>query len=104
MLPEKWFIARTKENWQIVIDWLNKEINQGTSYESSCEGIYYPNFDDFKGFKNGAHSGSKLSKWPYRDYTEITFEEFTKYVLNKKTPLKENYKYLIPLFKKLKIK
>jgi hypothetical protein len=61
--------------------------------------VYYPiisNLSQWSG--NLKENQSKLS------FTEITFEEFEKYILNKQTDVPEDYKYLTTFLKKLKIK
>lgn len=71
VLPEKWVILRTKENYEVVNNWFKEK-----GYED-------PYLDSDYIWKDkeivGYNSSVKLPK----DYTEITFEQFNKYVLNK---------------------
>jgi hypothetical protein len=67
VLPKKWYIAITPDNSKVINDWKIKQeyhspIGEHTKYVS----------------ENGA---SYLSKVFFGNYTEITFEQFKKYVL-----------------------
>lgn len=76
VLPEKWCIKRdgdTLEN-RIITGWINKTYN--VNYSDKCDNDYY--------YYDGNHGDKK--------YTEITFEQFKKYVLKKsKNMKKETY-------------
>lgn len=104
ILPKNWHIIVTEENAENVLKWRFERIyndkdkitfknhfvgmtlnHKGTQYEKG----HNPK-DDVKDSEG------------YYDFgIEITYSQFKKYVLNKK---KENYSYLIELFKKLGIK
>lgn len=68
VLPEKWYIKLTVENRKIVIDYINKNTNDGV--RDGIIGIYY-------GY-NGKHC---TSIFDLKNTTEITLEQFKKYVL-----------------------
>ena len=92
-LPEKWFISKcnNKEDWKKVIDFFNEGVGAQRYNGVSEGGFYYPNFFDFKGFREGYHSGclSKHSNYPYIQYTEITMKHFKKHILKEENMMKE---------------
>lgn len=102
VLPEKWCIKATKENTEILNDFIKNhkyqwklytdawkiELDQGDTY------LHYP-----AEFYSDGHSSDKIKN----GYTKITFEQFKEHVLRKKEQQK-NYDYLIPFLKKLNIK
>lgn len=71
VLPEKWCVKVTKKNVQECNEWRTfiSKIHIGTFMHNNV-----PNYSDRGGSKNSILSG----------YTEITFEQFQKYVLGKK--------------------
>lgn len=73
-LPEKWGIKRDNINDKIVTDYINKEYRGYHAYFSSNP--YCPYLHS----KPGVSSNGTL----YPDYTEITFEQFKKWVLKEK--------------------
>jgi hypothetical protein len=75
VLPKKWYIAITPDNSKVINDWKIKQeyhspIGEHTKYVS----------------ENGA---SYLSKVFFGNYTEITFEQFKKYVLKKENEIEK---------------
>lgn len=91
-IPKKWYIKGCVE----LEEWgrKQKEVNCAFSFP------YNYHTHDYN-----------LLIWDYSEYledvvgyTEITFEEFEKYILNKQTDVPEDYKYLTTFLKKLKIK
>ena len=88
VLPEKWCVKRTSENYEVINDYFNKGCNINT-YEAKNAYMHYPNHRTNVGFLNGNHSASNV----YSGYTEITFEQFKQYVL-KTTPVMDNKRKL----------
>lgn len=69
VLPEKWKVLRTKDNYKIINEWFVKN-GYGNPFISYA-------YIGINRYKNNYHSeDSQLI-----DYTEITFEQFKKYVL-----------------------
>ena len=93
-LPEKWFISKcnNKEDWKKVIDFFNEGVGTQRYDGVSERSFYYPNFFDFKGFREGSHSGclSKHENDQFIQYTEITMKQFKKHILKE-----ENMKKII---------
>lgn len=75
-LPEKWYIKTTEESNDIVINWYFKQ--KSITYLDKSIGNYFTS--DLNGwmFTVNPHTSSYLN-----GYTEITFEQFEKYVLKK---------------------
>ena len=71
-LPEKWYVVRTPENAQELNDWADETCQDATEWDRGVVGYVY-----YDGYTSG---------YP-RTFTfaipEITYEEFTKLVLNK---------------------
>lgn len=100
ILPKNWHIVVTEENAEDVLKWRfgesSNELEKTKCYLDKIVGMC--NFDE-KG--HNPKDDVKDSEGHYDFGIEITYSQFKKYVLNKK---KENYSYLIELFKKLGIK
>lgn len=104
ILPDKWCIKNCLE----VGEWFNKQMGEKChSYETNFEEYLHShntlngsiihktgNYTAFSYFR--ATSPGKFDK----DFTEITLEQFRKYVAN---TFQEDYSYLIPIFKNLHI-
>lgn len=78
ILPKKWCIKRTLSNYDTINKFFNSKVPIG-SHNKFSEKEYYITSD---------HIGieiwiTTLSRHPGEKYTEITFEQFEKYVLNK---------------------
>ena len=86
VFPEKWCILRNEENYETVNKWFNNGLKNISNYTDKDWCVHYPNYGDFKGFKKGFHLSSTIKE----NYTEITFEQFQKYVLNKQDNNMEN--------------
>jgi len=87
-LPEKWCIKRNKENSEIVNDYFNKKLNTKAPYNFTSDKKYV--------YSDITESIDYCSSKP-KDYTEITFEQFKKHVLNNtKTIDKEIIGYKVP--------
>lgn len=92
VLPEKWCCKRTQESASLLNDYFNKHTRghagRRGGYTDKGDGWYfhYPNVDNFKGFKFGYHLNSRVMK----GYTEITFEQFKKYVLKEESTHSNN--------------
>jgi len=87
-LPEKWCIKRNKENSEIVNDYFNKKLNTKAPYNFTSDKKYV--------YSDITESIDCCSSKP-KDYTEITFEQFKKHVLNNtKTIDKEIIGYKAP--------
>jgi len=84
-LPKKWCIRQNTD--QIVCDWFNKKFNLNAALNGSFK---YINSDGW--YCDDNHD------MEYGDYTEITFEQFKRYVLNEKPEL-INYTKLINMLK-----
>lgn len=89
ILPEKWYVEVTEENQEILSNW---RFTDGQKVPVGC----YIGISKYGG---PGHVFSKEIVWP--NYSEISFEDFKKYVLDKFTEpedsTSENYDYLIPL-------
>lgn len=77
VLPEKWYCKRTKENSKILNNWNNEKYDSYASCEKG-EGCM---------FSDKNYTGVDLTN--YGEYKEISFEQFTKHVLNKSKVVKE---------------
>ena len=79
VLPEKWAVARNIENYRVLNDWCNS--HKGVSGTDSENGyIHSHNYGySWKGSDGGYYYANLKQKHP--DHTEITFEQFKKYVL-----------------------
>lgn len=89
-LPEKWFIIRDENNYEVINKWNNESYPNTIKATQNSMAYFYSDND----YKMTYHPG----------YTEITFEEFTKYVLNKnEESIIQNYDYLIKMFTKFNI-
>ena len=86
-LPEKWYVRLTPENTEVINEWKQK-INPF----SEPAGAFGNKFVTYKGFNTAYKSY----------YTEITFEQFKKYIL-KEEPMKKKiigYRLAKPEYKK----
>lgn len=91
VLPEKWAIkTNNDENGRIIGEWFDRQ-SGGSCYTNSCLGLYYHshNYPEQNILKKGDLSRSFADDNVRNDYTEITFEQFQKYVL-KETPKQES--------------
>lgn len=88
ILPEKWCIMRTVNNYKIINDWFNK--NNTRNYTFDCTAYYI-----YSGCLNGNWIIINTTINP--DYTEITFEQFCKYVLKENIMEKEIIGYKCPI-------
>lgn len=96
ILPKIFYIySKNLEENNVVAAWFNSKYQPGR-FTHTTEGEYFtPNVD-----KLGLYGSSTMpNRLPI-----ITFEQFQEYVLKPIKVKKENYNYLIPIFKKLKIK
>lgn len=91
-LPKKWKIRQTKKE---ICDYFN---SISTHYYEDISGDYCLHFPKYSFDR---HQSEYFEKW--KGYTEITFEQFEKYVLKKQTEVID-YSYLKPMLKKLNIK
>jgi hypothetical protein len=101
ILPKNWHIIVTEENAEDVLKWRfdkdNEELNKLNYYLDKIVGVYKEGNIIEKG-----HNPKDCIKTDTYDFgIEITYTQFKKYVLNKQ---KEDYSYLIKLFKQLNIK
>lgn len=90
-IPEKWCVKTEEATREIVERFLH-----ANGYIAKLH-----NEDYYCHFPFIGKSGSCYYNIQ-QGYTEITFEQFEKYILNKKTSV-EDYNYLIPILKKLNI-
>lgn len=74
ILPKKWFIIRNKENYRIVNKWENDTHHGGDKYAACMNDAAYM-------FSDRPYTGNKNF---IKGYTEITTEQFKKYVLGEK--------------------
>lgn len=83
-LPEKWYIQMNSESRPFLQEWLDAEYP--SQYEFKNQGIalfHFPNYKSGVGFDHGNHiTWEKVSN--RKDYTEISLDDFKKFVLNKK--------------------
>lgn len=73
ILPEKWGILRTNENDKIITDYINKQYNYNHVY------LFDNKINPYLHNITGCSSNRNL----FKDYVEITFDQFKKYVLKK---------------------
>lgn len=66
MIPEKWRVLRTNDNYKVLNAWENAKISRNGAYLSESAWFY---------------SDRPYDSIIYSGYREITFEEFKKYVL-----------------------
>lgn len=78
VLPEKWCIKRNKENDKIVTDFINNYSESTHCY------LDYNQKNPYLHYTKGVSSNDK----PWDNYTEITFEQFKKYVLKTEETMK----------------
>lgn len=96
-IPKKWCIKlKDRKVEKIVGKWFNDNVEINCTYDAGWLNWYlhYPKY----------LSGTCTNLNPMPGYTEITFEEFEKYILHKQPDVPEDYKYLTTFLKKLKIK
>lgn len=87
-LPDKWYLKVTENNLGIINDW---RINIVKYSSGEIDFTHFPLIDqDGQGIVNNK-----------KDLKVITFNQFKRYVLKKP---KEDYKYLLKLFKELDLK
>ncbi len=92
-LPDRWCINR-KDN-QIIIDWFLSKVKPNIkSFHEEMAG-YLTHFPYYQG------NYTSFEYWP--GYTEISFSDFERLVLNKQ-PIKEDYSFLIKILKKYNIR
>jgi hypothetical protein len=72
-LPEKWYIKRKEDNYEVVNNWFNNNAGHKKKHSSVTGILFYPNC-----------STSTFQQALLEGYKELTFEEFKDYVLNKK--------------------
>lgn len=97
-LPEKWFIRADEENYRPIYDFINFNYSY-VKYNYNLNSWCLADINTFICFPgiNEYHQSSGDGT-----YEEITFEEFTHFILKEKLP-KENYKYLTTFLRKLNI-
>lgn len=90
-LPEKWYIIRDEDNYEVLNKWNNETYPDTIKASQEYTAYFYSDKD----YKMELLDG----------YTQITLGDFIIHVLDKNTEsLIQNYNYLIPLFKTLNIK
>lgn len=97
-LPEKWCIRGCSE-LRIFLDNIK---NQNVYSKSSISGdnLRWCYFLKTRYLWDGMEDVGNN----FKDYTEITFEDFEKYVLNKTPEIKEDMSYLIKVLERCNIK
>jgi len=81
VLPEKWCIQCNKDNYQVIYEWLRKNKQTKSNYISLGGSdintkVHYPTFQ-YSPYSLNFHQSDNCQP----NYTEITFEQFKKYVL-----------------------
>lgn len=77
-LPEKWYVKRTPDNYQVINEYFNRT---KVSHYSSREGyVYSQDMDQSLAPHTSIH----------RTFTEITFDQFKQYVLNQSTMVNQS--------------
>lgn len=94
MVPEKWCVKLDSSNKTSIIRFLR---NNNYSFKLDDVDEFFVHFP-FIGNNGSCYYSVQQS------YTEITFEEFEKYILNKQIDVPEDYTYLVKFLKKLGIK
>jgi hypothetical protein len=73
VLPEKWFVTRTEENYKVINDWFTENQSRDWGYMNPLGPV----------FSETLHGNWFTSKQPKaKEHAEITFEQFKKYILN----------------------
>lgn len=70
MLPEKWCVKRTEDNYSVLNEWNNSIYGEGSACNRDIAYMYSD-----KTYQCGSNY--------YKDYTEITYDDFLKYVIKK---------------------
>lgn len=99
VLPKKWCIKINQE----VKNWIKSEFHTDY-YNGENESVYFhfPNYYNYKGFEAGNHISTEIIE----DYTEITPEQFKKYILKQENMEKKiiGYKLIKPEYKEAALK
>lgn len=90
ILPEKWCVKGTKDKVVQKFFLIYKDNTIG-------DFVRHPSYENWYFYSEQLDNLEYASKKIKSDFTEITFEQFSKYVL------KNNYNYLIEFLKKLKL-
>lgn len=103
VLPEKWFVERNEDNHIILNSWLNKHpLRNSGSYTYNSGFIYSEPINKY-GHNLASTDGYTLLS--HDVFTEITFDQFCKYVLKKENNMKEKeiigYKLIKPEYYKV---
>lgn len=83
VLPEKWCIQRNAENSEIVNEYFNKIKERDVYYTSEKGFLYNHIINDRKAHEYSPIDGFTIGK--HEDFTELTFDQFKKYVLKENT-------------------
>ncbi|MEK6881828.1 MAG: hypothetical protein AABY22_19575 [Nanoarchaeota archaeon] len=104
-LPDKWYVFyRNKEEFDILNTYYSKE---WTYFEQTSPAQYcYTNLDGYNNWGGGGAAGLWFG-WLFKKQgaIEISFDDFRREVLGENIPSNKSsdLKYLVKLFKKLKI-
>ena len=99
-IPEKWAIKNCLE----AANWFNEKTGySGYITETVHENNYLHSHNNGNAEVNKQAVLSFSSHIIRENFTEITLEQFRKYVMKVESPSVENYDYLIPLLKQLNI-
>lgn len=99
-IPEKWVVKIPQKGLNDVTEWFNENSqNRAKDYHTYDGFLHYPMFEALGNPNNLCHQDHDIQE----GYTQITIDQFRKYIVNKETPPVDNYSYLIPLFKQLNI-
>lgn len=93
-IPEKWCIKLKDKNIERVVGkWFNENVEIQCEYDTGWFGwlLHYPKY----------LQGTCTAMTPHPGYTEITYDQFKKYVFNQQ---EENYSYLTKILEKWNIK
>lgn len=93
ILPEKWVVkSNNKEEDEIILTYINETYNCTIpSFDGEHNTWYYSNISHEKDRNN--HDHGSLYTFKDNDCTEITYDQFVKYVLNEnELVIQESYK------------
>lgn len=83
MIPEKWSIKRTLKTDKVITSWFNKNVQPYHSLYEHNQKYPYMNFTE----RREVCSASDVQE----GYTEISYEYFIKYIVNKHIEVQFNH-------------
>lgn len=78
VLPEKWYVKRNPQNHEVINKWAC-ELKKESGYAYMTSECYFLNNADYKRVDNNDIEAF------IKGYTEITYDQFVKYIINQET-------------------